>query len=139
MRRAVEELKAAESFDQLRSILVAAFETNDFDAFELHATPPFDSQSNNQRLHWSKFPRMVTISAEPSWKLTLDLVTTANRPCGSLVVFRSYSDRDLQLDVNLLTSQFPVALADALDRVWAIPDVLIAAQQSEMRAYAANV
>jgi hypothetical protein len=81
----------------------------------------------------------VTISAEPSWKLTLDLVTTANRPCGSLVVFRSYSDRDLQLDVNLLTSQFPVALADALDRVWAIPDVLIAAQQPEMRAYAANV
>jgi hypothetical protein len=28
-----------------------------------------------------------------------------------------YSDRDLQLDVNLLTSVFPVALADALDRV----------------------
>jgi UDP-GlcNAc:undecaprenyl-phosphate/decaprenyl-phosphate GlcNAc-1-phosphate transferase len=141
VRRAVEELKAAESFDQVRSILVAAFETNDFDAFELQATPPFDSHSiePKQRFHWTKFPRMVTISAEPSWKLTLDLVTTANRPCGSLVVFRSYSDRDLQLDVNLLTTQFPVALADALDRVWAVPDVLIAAQQPEMRAYAANV
>ncbi len=140
VRRAVEELKAAESFDQVRSILVAAFEANDFDAFELHATPPFDSHSEpNQRFHWTKFPRMVTISAEPSWKLTLDLVTTANRPCGSLVVFRSYSDRDLQLDINLLTSQFPVALADALDRVWAIPDVLVAVQQPEMRAYAANV
>ena len=76
---------------------------------------------------------------QPSWKLTLDLVTTRQSPCGSLVVFRIYSDRDLQLDVNLLTSEFPATLADALDRVWAIPDVLIAAQQSEMRAYAANV
>ena len=39
VRRAVEELKAADNFDQVRSILVAAFETNDFDAFELHAGP----------------------------------------------------------------------------------------------------
>ena len=35
---------------------------------------------------------------------------------GSLTVYRLYSERDLQLDVNLLTSVFPVALADALDR-----------------------
>jgi hypothetical protein len=27
-----------------------------------------------------------------------------------------YSPRDLHLDINLLTSEFPVALADALDR-----------------------
>ncbi|MGH9644808.1 MAG: MraY family glycosyltransferase [Terriglobales bacterium] len=140
VRRAVEELKAADSFDQVRNILVAAFESNDFDAFELHATAPLDphSMEPNQRIHWSKFPRMLTISSEPSWKLTLDLVTTANRLCGSLIVFRTYSNRNLQLDVNLLTSQFPVALADAIDRVSAIPDVLIAAQQSELRAFAAN-
>src|SRR6202041_4219243 len=30
VRRAVEELKAADNFDQVRNILVAAFETNDF-------------------------------------------------------------------------------------------------------------
>jgi hypothetical protein len=28
-----------------------------------------------------------------------------------------YSQRDLQLDINLLTSVFPAALADALDRI----------------------
>ena len=33
-----------------------------------------------------------------------------------MTIYRLYADRDLQLDVNLLTSVFPVALADALDR-----------------------
>ena len=66
-------------------------------------------------------------------------MTTSNRVCGSLVVFRGYNHRDLQLDVNLLTTQFPVALADALDRAWAISDLMIAAQRTEVPAYAANL
>jgi hypothetical protein len=33
-----------------------------------------------------------------------------------MMVHRLYSQRDLQLDINLLTSVFPIALADALDR-----------------------
>ena len=36
-----------------------------------------------------------------------------------------YSPRDLQLDVNLLTSEFPATLADALDRVLTMPQVLV--------------
>jgi hypothetical protein len=142
VRRAVEELKVAEDFDQVRNILVAAFEANDFDGFELHATSALDphSMESAQRIHWSKFPRLMAISNEPQWKLALDLVTTANRVCGSLVVFRTYSDRDLQLDVNLLTSQFPVTLADALDRISSISEVLVAAQQQpQLRAFAANL
>jgi hypothetical protein len=127
----------------VRNILVAAFEGNDFDAFELQAMhPPIDHARSNEskrRFHWSKFPHMRAISSEPSWKLTLDLVTTSNQPSGSLVVYRSYSDRDLQLDVNLLTSQFPAALADALDRVLAMPEVLIASRQNDMPSLAANL
>ncbi len=92
-----------------------------------------------RRFHWSKFPHMLAISSEPSWKLTLDLVTTSNQPRGSLIVYRSYSDRDLQLDVNLLTSQFPSALADALDRVLAAPEVLISARANEIPSLAANL
>jgi hypothetical protein len=34
-------------------------------------------------------------------------------------VQRNYSTRELQLDVNLLTTAFPTALADALDRTLA--------------------
>ncbi|HVM94248.1 MAG TPA: MraY family glycosyltransferase [Terriglobales bacterium] len=141
VRRAVEELKAAEDFDQIRSILIAAFEANDFDGFELHTPITIESRDlePERRVRWTKFPRLMAISNQPSWKLTLDLHTTANRLCGSLVVFRSYSDRDLQLDVNLLTSQFPVALADALDRAATLADVVVAAQRPEFRAYAANV
>ena len=33
-----------------------------------------------------------------------------------MTIYRLYADRDLQFDINLLTSAFPVALADALDR-----------------------
>jgi hypothetical protein len=128
VRRAVQELKAAGDFSQLRSVLIAAFDSNDFDAFELHLKSlpgdlarPADA---SRPFHWSKFPHMAAISSQPSWKLTLDLVTTSNRRRGALVIYRMYSPRDLQLDVNLLTSEFPATLADALDRVLTMPQVL---------------
>jgi UDP-GlcNAc:undecaprenyl-phosphate GlcNAc-1-phosphate transferase len=142
VRRAIEELKVASDFAQVRSILTAAFETNDFDAFELHvkslhADPPLQVDVPRP-LHWSKLPHMPAISSQPSWKLTLDLLTTSNRRRGSLVVYRAYSQRTLQLDVNLLTSEFPVALADALDRLSA-PQVLVPANQDDRRYLAANL
>ncbi|MGO8935520.1 MAG: MraY family glycosyltransferase [Terracidiphilus sp.] len=143
VRRAVEELKVAADFNQVRSVLVAAFDSNDFDAFELHLKPLPGDQSlpgeTNRHFHWSKFPHMAAISSQPSWKLTLDLVTTSNRRRGSLVVFRIYSQRDLQLDVNLLTSEFPATLADALDRVLTMPEVLVPAAQGSAPFLAANL
>lgn len=142
VRRAVEELKVAVDFEQVRRILVAAFEGNDFDAFELLATHPLDAHLSfdpKRRFHWSRFPRVRAISADPCWKLTLDLMTTSNQARGALIVYRSYSERDLQLDVNLLTSQFPAALANALDRVWATPGASIAAPQTDMQSLAANL
>jgi len=143
VRRAVEELKAARDFIQVRNVLVAAFESNDFDAFELSLKSlPGDqtaSAETNGHFHWSKFPHMTAISNQPSWKLTLDLVTTSKRRRGSLVVYRIYSRRDLQLDVNLLTSDFPATLADALDRVLTTPEVLVPLDQQDSRYLAANL
>ena len=143
VRRAVEELKVVDDFDQVRRVLVAAFENNDFDAFELQLKPlPGDqapSSETSRHFHWSKFPHMVAISGQPSWKLTLDLVTTANRSRGSLVVYRIYSQRDLQLDVNLLTSEFPATLADALDRVLTMPEVLVPSGQGDSQVLAASL
>ncbi len=134
VRRAIEELKLANELSQIRRVLVAAFENNDFDAFELvlkAGNGDYTSSSNDQArpLHWSKFPHMAAISTQPSWKLTLDLVNTSNQRRGSLVVYRMYGPRDLQLDVNLLTSEFPTALANALDRVMNTPAVFAAARQ----------
>jgi UDP-GlcNAc:undecaprenyl-phosphate GlcNAc-1-phosphate transferase len=142
VRRAIEELKVAGDFDQVRTVLVAAFESNDFDAFEL-LLKPFPSDrvpaSESRPFHWSKFPHMAAISSQPSWKLTLDLVTTANRTRGSLVCYRFYSPRDLQLDVNLLTSEFPATLADALDRVLTMREVLLPSAQADTSFLAANL
>jgi hypothetical protein len=143
VRRAVEELKAAGDFNQVRSVLVAAFESNGFDAFELQVKSLHGDQAvsseTNRHFHWSKFPHMAAISSQPSWKLTLDLVTTANQRRGSLVVYRIYSHRDLQLDVNLLTAEFPATLADALDRVLTMPEVLVPAAQGDTPFLAANL
>ena len=143
VRRAVEELKVAGDFNQVRSVLLAAFETNDFDAFDLELRPlPGDQSAAGdaaRHFHWSKFPHMMAISSQPLWKLTLDLVTTSNQHRGALVVYRVYSHRDLQLDVNLLTSEFPAALADALERVLARPEVLIPAVQADTSFLAANL
>ena len=143
VRRAVEELKVARHFDQLRSVLIAAFDSNDFDAFELQlkALPGDQAVSGeaDRHFHWSKFPHMAAISSQPLWKLTLDLVTTSNQRRGSLVVYRIYSHRDLQLDVNLLTSEFPATLADALDRVLTMPQVFVPAAQGDPRFLAANL
>ena len=145
IRRATEELKVARDYEQVRCILMAAFGTNDFDAFELNPKlagdfVPFKadgsaSSATSNSFRWAKpgVPRNLDGSA--FWTIALDLLTSANRHCGSLVVYRQYSRRNLQLDVNLLTSGFPTALADALDRtqahpaeVIALPEPLIAAQ-----------
>jgi hypothetical protein len=143
IRRAVEELKVATDYDQVRSILLAAFEGNDFDAFELHLKSQSGDQvgfvDHSKPFHWTRMPHIVSISSMPSWTLTLELVTTSNRRRGSLVVYRVYSQRGLQLDVNLVTSDFPVALADALDRVLAASEALATTGQNDVQYLAANL
>jgi UDP-GlcNAc:undecaprenyl-phosphate GlcNAc-1-phosphate transferase len=143
VRRAVNDLKVAGDFNQVRSILVAVLGSNDFDAFDLHLDPFSGDKGaageTARHFHWSKLPRMMAISSQQVWKLTLDLVTSSNQRRGSLVVSRVYSHRDLQLDVNLLTSEFPAILADALDRVLATPPLPMPAAQGEDRYLAANL
>jgi UDP-GlcNAc:undecaprenyl-phosphate GlcNAc-1-phosphate transferase len=143
VRRAVQELNAARDFEQIRSILKAAFENNDFDNFEMHLKAlPEDQTSlagHGQAFHWSKFPQAISLVSLPSWKLSLDLVTTSNRHRGALVIHRLYSQRNLQLDINLITSGFPVALADALDRVLAAPELLPATAQAAPQLLTANM
>ena len=143
IRRAVEELKVAADYDHVRRILLAAFDSNDFDAFELQlkslSGDQFGLGETYKPFHWAKFQHIVSMSTLPSWKLTLDLVTTSNRRRGALVVYRVYSQRGLQLDVNLITSEFPVVLADALDRVLTTPGVIQTEVQSDVQYLAANL
>ncbi len=127
IRRATEELKVARDFDQVRRILTAAFGSNDFDSFELKLDPlpgelvPFDTSNPAARFsgnsfRWTKVgvPKALDLSA--AWTIALALVSSAKHRRGTLTIHRLYSTRDLQIDINLLTTNFPTALADALDR-----------------------
>lgn len=122
IRRATEELKVAQTFQQVSRILTAAFSGNDFDAFELRVRVPaprtfqLGEFRQTPHLRWTKPGARVAPEFENTWSLTLELVTAANQHCGNLMVFRSYVNRDLQLDINLLTSAFPATLAEALHR-----------------------
>lgn len=118
IRRATEELKGVRDYPQLRRILDAAFSSNDFDGFELKTAPAGPASSDSEIcFRWAK-PAFGRHSQEWSaWHIELKLVTTTNRDLGRLRIYRFYDDRPLLLDINLLTSVFPVALADALDRV----------------------
>jgi hypothetical protein len=127
IRRAREELKAARDYKQVCHILEAAFGSNDFDGFDLkfklfsgefHPAEFGEPASPRRRevsFQWSK-SRGCSLEGLAVWTLSLDLVSSSNRRRGAITIHRLYSQRDLQLDINLLTSAFPSALADALDR-----------------------
>jgi UDP-GlcNAc:undecaprenyl-phosphate/decaprenyl-phosphate GlcNAc-1-phosphate transferase len=128
IRRAIEELKVARDYDQVCRILLAAFEGNDFDSFELsvesHADdfelpdvpPSFLAESLPSVYRWSRIGAQRVATLERGWSLHLDLVTSSGHQRGMLRVSRTYMPRALQFDINLLTEHFPAALADALDR-----------------------
>jgi hypothetical protein len=129
IRRAIEELKGAGDYVQVCRILETAFATNDFDRFELSikaqaAEPPTIGDKRwrmrpeeSLDFEWSKPGALKVRDNWAGWNLGLELVTSNHRWLGSMKVYRFYTDRALLVDSNLLTSVFPVVLADALDRV----------------------
>jgi UDP-GlcNAc:undecaprenyl-phosphate GlcNAc-1-phosphate transferase len=123
VRHASEDLKTASDFQAVCKILSAALEANDFDAFELRADLPswsnglsLDRPAVCPHVRWRKPGSHASPGFGNMWNLNLDLVTTDNHYCGTLLIFRCYANRDLQLDINLLTSGLVSALADALHR-----------------------
>jgi UDP-GlcNAc:undecaprenyl-phosphate/decaprenyl-phosphate GlcNAc-1-phosphate transferase len=129
IRRATEELKVARNYEQIQRVLEAAFTSNDFDGFDArfklfpgegYPLSTLEGIAPQRRgeftLHWSRSAPSRAAEGLAAWNLSLDLVSSSNRHRGVLVIRRIYSARGLQLDINLLISVFPVALADALDR-----------------------
>lgn len=127
VRRAIEEIKVASDFEQLCRILEAAFSSNDFDAFELRLISPPDGLADPPGLQivsddkadfrWRRPGSHFTKETNPAWSMTLGLVAANNRRRGSFTLYRLYSGGNLHLDINLLTSVFSAALADALERM----------------------
>ena len=123
------------NYDQLCRILEVAFSSNDFDAFDLRLHRSPDELPENSELQirsteepyfrWKKPASRFIRERATGWSLDLDLVATNNRRTGSMTLYRTYGTRDLQFDVNLLTSVFPGVLADALDRVLSQPEEVV--------------
>jgi hypothetical protein len=115
--------------------LTAAFDSNDFDAFELRPSSTIGTrglhvlESPVPKFSWRRAGARITPEFENAWSLTLDLVSTGNRHCGKMTIFRHYSTRDLHLDINLLTSGFATTLADALQRTTIEENEFIAAAE----------
>jgi hypothetical protein len=129
IRRATEELRVARDFEQVARILMSAFSANDFDAFELHlhtlsavvqeirGLQLISSRGGPPCLRWKKSGSHFAREMVSAWNLTLDLAASNNRRYGWLTIYRLYDQRGVQIDINLLTCVFPIALADALDRI----------------------
>ncbi len=129
IRRATEKLKTTRDYIQLCHLLQEAFSGNDFDGFDLrvkllpkdwnHPDLPTVLTTSGEVLDykWNKLEHLRWRNDTPAWNLTLDLVTTKNEHRGSLNLYRLHRDTAILVDINLLTSEFPVVLADALERI----------------------
>jgi len=128
LRRATEELKVTTDYEQLCRILMAALNNNDFDAFDLqlyiasNELPQVrglylvSDRGTDPCLRWTNPSAFASPDLAGACSLKLDLVSSKGRLCGAITVYRQYTVRELQLDLNLLICTFPQVLADALER-----------------------
>src|SRR5579862_1516613 len=143
IRRATEELKVARDYTQIRRVLESAFASNDFDSFDLklellmgEAVPVGPAEAAQARrggpvFRWHKAGVPKALDGAAVWTIALHLLSSGNRHRGTLLVHRLYSPRNLQVDINLLTTAFPTALADALDRTLAHSAQVIALPEQD--------
>jgi UDP-GlcNAc:undecaprenyl-phosphate GlcNAc-1-phosphate transferase len=128
VRRAIEELKAAHDYRTLGNILSAAFGSNDFEVFELRlnqgvallpagSLQVVSSAEEPPYFRWTKPGSRYRPGGISAWSMHLELITSEQHAAGSMVLQRLYHERELQLDINLLTTDFPVVLGDALLRI----------------------
>jgi len=135
IRHAAENLKAARDYSELCRILETGFSANDFDGLDLRVRllpedlnqldhrPRLSTSAEVPGFKWSKPESPRWRDSWPTWNMTLDLVTSTNRYRGSLALYRPYTDAAILVDINLLISDFPVVLAEALERIFSTAHV----------------
>jgi UDP-GlcNAc:undecaprenyl-phosphate/decaprenyl-phosphate GlcNAc-1-phosphate transferase len=120
LRRARHELSRTKSFEDVCSALQRGFSDNDLDGFELVVTDaifrdeacPLELRGSSMVFQWTK----SSSTLDPGWCLNLDLVTSKGKTVGILSVRRACCGRSLMLDINMLTHDFGIVLADAVER-----------------------
>jgi len=120
VRRAAERLQTCHRFDQICEVFEVALQGNEFDQFDIEYpvhTPMGENArwpSDHLRYTWSKSGN--TAMLDNCWRLSLHLGSAKGGKQGTLVLYRRYRLQPLQIDVNVFTSSFQIALADALER-----------------------
>lgn len=123
IRRATESLRTCADASALCRILTETLRPLGFDGFGfklsgaawLPQSLPIsfaDDSIGTLGCYWAK-PN----SQEATWELSLELINSTGRKCGSFSIYRRMSAKPLLIDVNLLSDGFPAALAGAVHRV----------------------
>lgn len=137
IRRASNKLASAQSFHQLCAILQEGFELNDFDGYQLSLEPPYaeylldverdliaEWRRGDDHYAANKFARVGRGErrTHSAWTLTLELEAVDKEKCGRFSLYRTHRDNPLLVDINILISEFRLALADAVSRVMSQPE-----------------
>jgi UDP-GlcNAc:undecaprenyl-phosphate GlcNAc-1-phosphate transferase len=113
IRRASEELYSARDFQTICGILDRAFHANDFDGLIFAIEPVRGGLRQSFERRFDAPSTRYTGAETRSWKLTLDLRATPASESQGFVSFLRTTPGPLMVDVNLLTSEFAVALLQA--------------------------
>ena len=92
LRRAAEELAHADTAQEIRRILRAAFQNNDYDGFEFSFIP--NAKDGGASANDAKFSLEYGWRRNPGkraggWTLHMDLMSADGQPRGVFTVFRS--------------------------------------------------
>lgn len=118
IRRATEALSSSRDFKSIEHTLRLAFESNDFDRFDLqiwNEARAVDPTKHSERISWQRPNGSGDHNGAPEWALTLDLKKTDGKKIGEFSLYRQCNGHPLLVDVNLLISGFNTALTEALD------------------------
>jgi UDP-GlcNAc:undecaprenyl-phosphate/decaprenyl-phosphate GlcNAc-1-phosphate transferase len=126
IRRATAALSKTGDPDSVGRVLLEAFESNDFDGFELWLAPADRRRRANEdsspQFKWRKPVRSEEdATRDGAWTLNVELLTTGGPRLGSFLLYRRCCGSPLLVDINLVISGFNVALAGALDRAFVEP------------------
>jgi UDP-GlcNAc:undecaprenyl-phosphate/decaprenyl-phosphate GlcNAc-1-phosphate transferase len=122
IRKTAEQLREVARLEDIRCILEDAFQHNDIDGFELVLRPPHrggertDTESSGYFITWSKEEK-PRFGAGDNWNLSIELSTENSGHLGYFIIYRSYSNGSLLLDVNLLTNELRNELSIAAEMV----------------------
>jgi UDP-GlcNAc:undecaprenyl-phosphate/decaprenyl-phosphate GlcNAc-1-phosphate transferase len=127
IRRASEGLTKARNFEGICESLAQTFQATDFDGFQLRLLP---WASHSVRMtdagvgasgayEWQRSASRPAFDLKraPVWNLTLDLMGGDGQSLGAFSVSRACNGTPVLVDINLLTSEFRIALGKTIDRM----------------------